>query len=205
MSADIAASVSRRASLDRWLKPVVFALCLLPLIWLPLRFLIEGFGANPIETGIRYLGDWALRFLLIALAVTPVRMITGWSFIARLRRMLGLFAFTYVVLHVMAYVGLDQYFDWGAIGKDIIKRTYITFGMIALVILIPLAITSTDKMLGRLGGARWRQLHRLVYVAGVAAVIHYYFMVKAGQIQPLIYGAILGALFAVRIYKRVTR
>ena len=201
MSSEAAASAPRRAPVDRWLKPAVFVLCLLPLLWLPTLFLIYGFGANPIETGIRYLGDWALRFLLIALAVTPLRIITGWLPIARLRRMLGLFAFTYVAFHVMAYVGLDQFFDWNAIGKDIVKRTYITFGMISLVILIPLAITSTDKMLRRLGGARWRQLHRLVYVAGVAAVIHYYFMVKAGQIQPLTYGAILALLFAVRIYK----
>lgn len=205
MSADVAVSTGRRAPIDRWLKPAVFILCALPLVWLPARFLIYGFGANPIETGIRYLGDWALRFLLIALAVTPIRIITGWSPIARVRRMLGLFAFTYVVLHVMTYVGLDQFFDWNAIGKDIIKRTYITFGMIALVILIPLAITSTDKMLRRLGGVRWRQLHRLVYVAGVAAVFHYYYMVKAGHIQPLTYGAILAALFAVRIYKRFAR
>lgn len=205
MSADVAVSTGRRAPIDRWLKPAVFILCALPLVWLPARFLIYGFGANPIETGIRYLGDWALRFLLIALAVTPIRIITGWSPIARVRRMLGLFAFTYVVLHVMTYVGLDQFFDWNAIGKDIIKRTYITFGMIALVILIPLAITSTDKMLRRLGGVRWRQLHRLVYVAGVAAVFHYYYMVKAGHIQQLTYGAILAALFAVRIYKRFAR
>ena len=205
MSSDVAAPAPRRAPLDRWLKPAVFILCVIPLLWLPARFLIYGFGANPIETAIRYLGDWALRFLLIALAVTPVRILTGWLPVARLRRMLGLFAFTYVALHVMAYVGLDQFFDWNAIGKDIIKRTYITFGMISLVILIPLAITSTDKMLRRLGGARWRNLHRLVYVAGVAAVIHYYFMVKAGQLQPLIYGAILAALFAVRIYNRFAR
>ena len=206
MSADVAVSAGRPGpAFSRWLKPAVFVLCLLPLLWLPTRFLIYGLGANPIETGIRYLGDWALRFLLIALAVTPARIITGWITIARLRRMLGLFAFTYVALHVMAYVGLDQFFDWNAIGKDIIKRTYITFGMIALMILIPLAITSTDKMARRLGGARWRQLHRAVYVAGIAAVVHYYFMVKAGHVQPLIYGAILAALFAVRIYKKLAR
>ncbi len=203
MSAEVAVpGAHRRPRLDRWLKPAVFVLCLLPFFWLIARFLIYGFGANPIETGIRYLGDWSLRFLLIALAVTPVRIVTGWIVVARLRRMLGLFAFTYVALHVIGYVAIDQFFDWAAIGRDIIKRTYITFGMIALVILIPLALTSADSMVRRLGGARWRNLHRLVYVAGVAAVFHYYFMVKAGHLQPLIYGAILAGLFAVRIYKR---
>jgi sulfoxide reductase heme-binding subunit YedZ len=205
MSSEVPAAPAPRARPDRWLKPAVFILCLLPLLWLPTQFLIYGFGANPIETAIRYMGDWALRFLLVALAVTPVRILTGWTIVSRLRRMLGLFAFTYVAVHVMLYVGLDQFFDWNAIGKDIIKRTYITFGMIGLVILIPLAITSTDTMLRKLGGVNWRRLHRLVYVAGIAAVVHYYFMVKAGHVQPLIYGAILALLFAVRIYKRFAR
>ena len=190
------------ALLRRWLKPAVFALSLLPLAWLVFRAATDGLGANPIEATTRYLGDWALRFLLIALAVTPVRLLSGWNRIARLRRMLGLFAFFYVVMHVMSYVGLDLFFDLGLLGQEILKRRYITVGMFALVILAALAATSTDAMVRRLGGARWRKLHNLVYPAGIAGVIHYYMMVRAGFVEPLIYGCILAALFGVRLVKR---
>lgn len=184
------------------LKPVVFILCLMPLLWLVVRALTVGLGANPIEAGIRYLGDWALRFVLIALAVTPLRIVTGWNVLARLRRMLGLFAYFHVVVHILGYVGVDHFFDWAAIGKDIVKRTYITVGMTALVMLTPLAVTSTDGTVRRLGGAAWRRLHQLVYPAAVAGVIHYFMMIKAGYQEPLLYAVILAALFAVRIYKK---
>lgn len=185
-----------------WLKPAVFAAALLPFVWWIVRGLTDGLGANPIEATTRYMGDWALRFLLIALAVTPVRILTGWAPIARLRRMLGLFAFFYVALHVMSYVGLDLFFDMPLLLQEVLKRRYITVGMFALVILIALAVTSTDGMVKRLGGRRWRRLHSLVYPAAIAGVIHYYMMVRAGFIEPLTYGAILAGLFAVRIAKK---
>lgn len=183
-------------------KPTVFVLCALPLGWLIYRTFTGGLGANPIEAIIRYLGDWALRFLLIALAVTPVRIITGWLMVARLRRMLGLYAFFYVAVHIMGYVGLDHFFDWATIWADIVKRTYITVGMAALLMLIPLAATSTDAMIRRLGGAAWRRLHRLAYPAAIAGVIHYFLMIKAGYQEPLLYAVILAALFAVRLIKK---
>jgi sulfoxide reductase heme-binding subunit YedZ len=184
------------------LKPAVFVLCLLPLAWLLYRTATNQLSANPVEDIIRTLGDWALRFLLIALAVTPLRILTGWNGIGRLRRMLGLFAFTYVLLHMLSYVGIDQHFDLAALLQDVAKRIYITVGMAALVMLIPLALTSTDAMIRRLGGARWRRLHRLAYPAGIAGVIHYFLMIKAGFIQPLVYALILAGLFGVRLAKR---
>ena len=197
------AKAAKRNLTRRALKPAVFVLCLLPLAWLLFRTFTGQLSANPVEDIIRTLGDWALRFLLIALAVTPVRIVTGWTEIGRLRRMIGLFAFTYVVLHVLSYVGIDQHFDMKALLEDVAKRIYITFGMAALAMLIPLAATSTDAMIRRLGGARWRKLHRLVYPAGIAGVIHYFLMIKAGFVQPLIYALILAALLGVRVYKRL--
>ncbi len=131
-------------------KPVVFALCLTPLAWLAWLAWTAGLGANPIEATNRFLGDWALRFLLITLALTPVRGLTGWVVLIRFRRMLGLFAFTYVVLHLSSYVVLDQFFDWREIWTDIVKRRYITVGMISFSLLVPLAVTSTKGMVKRL-------------------------------------------------------
>ena len=192
----------RRSLLRRWLKPAVFTLSLVPLALLVAHGFTDNLSANPVEFIIRYLGDWALRFLLLALAVTPVRLITGWNEVARLRRMMGLFAFTYVVLHLLAYTGLDQGFDMVGLWNDVMKRIYITVGMAAFVMLAPLAATSTDAMMRKLGGARWRWLHRLAYPAGVLAVVHYFLMIKAGYQQPAIYAVILAALLAVRVVKR---
>ena len=186
----------------RWLKPAVFLLCLVPVLWLAYRAFTGGLGANPIEAVTRELGDWALRFILIALAVTPVRLVTGWTAIGRLRRMLGLFAFFYVVLHFSSYIGLDQFFFWPGIWQDIVKRVYITLGLGAVLLLIPLAVTSTDKMIKRLGGRRWRQLHRLVYPAAVLGVIHFFMMIKADYTEPTIYALILAGLFGIRLYKK---
>ncbi|CUW39227.1 Sulfoxide reductase heme-binding subunit YedZ [Magnetospirillum sp. XM-1] len=182
-----------------WVKPLVFLLCLLPLALLVWRGTSGGLGANPIEATNRTLGDWALRFLLIALAVTPVRQLTGWNALGRWRRMLGLFAFTYVVLHFSSYVGLDQFFDWNAIGREIVKRRYITLGMLAVVLLIPLAVTSTDSMVRRLGGRRWRALHRLVYVIAPLGVTHHWMMVKKDITEPAIHAAILAVLLGWRL------
>ncbi|MDX2145720.1 MAG: protein-methionine-sulfoxide reductase heme-binding subunit MsrQ [Rhodospirillaceae bacterium] len=203
MTADTgAASSSIAANLKRAFKPVVFALACLPVAWLAYRGLTGALGANPIETLIRYNGDWALRFLLIALSVTPLRLVTGWTDIMRVRRMLGLFAFFYVCLHMLAYVGLDQFFNWSAIWKDVVKRIYITIGMAAFLTLIPLAVTSTNAMVKRLGARNWRRLHRAVYGAAVAGVIHYALMIKAGYVEPAIYGAILLVLLAVRAARK---
>ena len=183
----------------RWAKPAVFVLCLGPLIWLGGRALTDGLGANPIEATVRFLGDWALRFLLIALAVTPVRRIAGWPGLARFRRMLGLFAFFYVVVHLSSYIGLDQFFDWPAIGREIVKRRYITIGMAAAVLLLPLAITSTDAMIRRLGGQRWRKLHQLVYLIGPLGVTHHWMMVKKDLTEPMIHAVILALLLGWRV------
>jgi len=187
----------------RFLKPAVFVICMLPLVWLAYQGVAGGLGANPIEAIVRFLGDWALRFLLIALAVTPARMITGWNSLARYRRMVGLFAFTYALLHLLSYMGLDQAFDFPAIWKDIVKRVYITIGMVAFTILLALAITSTDGMIRRLGGATWRRLHRLVYVAGIAAAAHYILMIKAAYLEAGVYAAVLALLLIFRVGARM--
>ena len=174
-------------------------LCLGPLLWLAARgFLIDSLGANPIEAVIRFLGDWALRFLFIALAVTPLRKITDWSALARYRRMLGLWAFAYASLHMTAYVVLDQFFDWAAIGGEIIKHRFITAGMAAFILLVPLAATSTAAMVRRLGGRRWRRLHQVVYLVAPLAAMHYIWMVKADIRQPLVYATILSFLLGFR-------
>lgn len=184
----------------RWLKPSVFVLALLPLAWLAARAFTDQLGVNPVETLNRFLGDWALRFLLIALAVTPLRRLTHWAPLARLRRMLGLFAFFYVCLHLASYVGVDLYFDWAALWKDIAKRTYITLGMAAVLLLVPLAVTSTDGMIRRLGGRAWRRLHMLVFPAAILGVAHYWMMVKADIRQPLLHAAVLAVLLGSRLW-----
>lgn len=203
-TAETTTAPQRRAykSPDRWLKPTVFCVCLLPLIWIAFKAVTGGLGANPIEAITRELGDWALRFLLIALAVTPLRVVTGWNAVGRLRRMLGLFAYFYVLLHLSSYVGLDQFFYWSGIWQDIVKRIYITLGLAAVLMLTPLAITSTDKMIKRLGGRKWRNLHLLVYPAAILGVIHFYMMIKADFTEPLIYAMILCVLLGFRIYKK---
>ncbi len=184
-------------------KIVLAAICLLPLLWLLIELTQGKLGANPIEAINRYLGDWALRFLLLTLAVTPARIVLQWNELARYRRMLGLFAFFYVSLHVTNYVAVDQFFDFAEIWVDVTKRLFMTAGMTGFVILLALALTSTDAMQKRLGGRRWRQLHRLVYGAAVLAVIHFYMMVKADVTEPVIYGSILTVLLGVRVWHRV--
>lgn len=183
----------------RWLKPVVFAASLLPLAWLGWQAAYGSLGVNPVETLNRTLGDWALRFLLLALAVTPLRQWTGWAPLARLRRMMGLFAFFYVSLHLASYVGVDLFFDWAALWKDVVKRTYITLGMGCFVLLLPLAVTSTDGMIRRMGGKAWRKLHRLVYPAAILGVAHFWLMVKADLREPVVYALILAVLLGWRL------
>ena len=188
-----------KETLLNWvLKPLVHAAALGPLVWLVWLGMHGQFGPNPAEFINRYTGDWAIRLLLIALAVTPVRGITGLAVVMRFRRMLGLYAFFYALLHVSSYVALDQYFAWAAIWQDILKRNYITVGMLGLVILTALAVTSPKAMVKRMGGRNWQRLHKLVYVAAVAAPVHFFMMRKGFQIEPLIYGGIAGLLLAYR-------
>ncbi len=207
-----AAKPKRRRDLMVWvIKPIVWALCLAPLAWLSWlaadAYLNSGRGltANPVEFINLYLGDWAIRILLVSLAVTPFKILTGWKQVVRLRRLLGLFAFFYVTLHVTNYVVLDQFFDWLAIWNDIIKRWYITVGMVGLLCLIPLAITSTKGWIKRIGGKNWNKLHKVVYVAGAAACLHFFMMRKGIQLEPIIYGGIFIALMAIRAIEPMKR
>ena len=181
-----------------WVKGVVFALCLIPLAHLVFGIVTDSLGANPIEAVTRGLGDWALRLLLVTLAVTPLRRLTGQNWIFRLRRMLGLFAFFYASLHMLTYVWLDQFFDWPFILKDIVKRPFITVGFASFVLLIPLAATSTNRMMGRLG-RNWARLHKAVYAIGVLAVLHFWWMVKADVREPALYAGMLAVLLGVRV------
>ncbi len=182
-----------------FIKAAVFALCLIPLGHLVYGILTHSLGANPIEAVTRGLGDWALRLLLVTLAVTPLRRLTGLGWLLRLRRMLGLFAFFYAVLHVLTYLWLDQFFDWGAILKDVVKRPFITVGFLSFVLLIPLAVTSTHAMMKRLG-RHWQRLHRAVYAIAVLGVLHFWWMVKADVREPALYAAILAVLLGLRVY-----
>jgi len=187
------------------LKTTLFLLCLVPLLSLVYGLLGDSLGANPIEALSRGLGDWTLRFLLITLLVTPLRRFTGLNWLPRLRRMLGLYTFFYALLHFMSYVWLDQFFDWAAIGKDIVKRPFITVGFASFLLLIPLAATSTNAMIKRLGGQRWRALHRAIYLIAGLAVLHYWWMVKKDITQPAIYAAVLALLLGLRVYWAVRR
>jgi len=188
-------------------KPLVFIASLTPIAWLALRgfgLIQPDLGADPAKLTLHVIGKSALNFLMITLMVTPVRQLTGYTHLLRLRRMLGLFAFFYALLHFTVYLWLDQYFDWVAIGKDIVKRPYITIGFAALLMLIPLAVTSTNRMMRRLG-RRWQKLHRLVYVITILGVWHYYWQVKKDVTEPLIYAGILAVLLgyrAVRAWRR---
>ena len=184
------------------LKALLFALCLVPLALLLTAFFQDALGANPIETITHATGDWTLRFLLITLAVTPLRKLTGWHWLVRLRRMLGLYAFFYGTLHLGTYIVLDQFFDWHAVVLDVLKRPYITVGFSAFVLMVPLAVTSTNAMIRRLGGRRWQALHRSVYAIAILGVVHYWWLVKADVFEPLIYGAILAVLLGLRAWWR---
>jgi sulfoxide reductase heme-binding subunit YedZ len=190
-------------SFYRLTKPAVFLACLLPLVFLLLRaFEVSGLGlgANPIEELLHELGRWGLKFLLLTLTITPLRRWTGWNWLVRFRRMLGLFTFFYIVLHFLTYAVLDQGLDITAIVEDVIKRPYITLGMTGLLLLIPLAVTSTKGMMRRLG-KRWKKLHRLVYVIAILGVIHFYWQVKLDTLEATVYALILALLLAMRMRK----
>jgi len=182
----------------RWIKATVFALCLAPVLLTGWRALHDQLGANPIEYVTHATGDWTIRFLVIGLAITPLRKLLRWPELIRFRRMLGLFAFFYGSLHLATYLWLDKFFDWPEILKDAGKRPFITAGLLGFVLLVPLAITSTAGWIRRLGGARWRLLHRLVYVSAIAGVVHYYWLVKSDIRGPLLYACLAGALLMYR-------
>jgi methionine sulfoxide reductase heme-binding subunit len=181
----------------RW-KLLVFAAALGPAALLAWKGWSGGLGVNPIETVTRETGTWTLRFLMATLAVTPLRRLTGWNDAIRFRRMLGLFAFFYGSLHLATWIGLDLFFAWGLMIADVMKRPYITAGMVGFLLMVPLALTSTRGMIQRLGGRRWRLLHRFVYLSAAAGVIHYLWLVKADTARPLRYAAILAILMALR-------
>ena len=187
-----------------FLKALLFLLCLVPLAKLALEIFGVGgmsLGANPIEALIHRLGIWGLNFLLITLAVTPLRRLTGKGWLLRFRRMFGLFAFFYVLLHFLTYAGLDQRFDPPVIFEDIVEWPFITVGFTAFLLLIPLALTSTNAMMRRLG-RRWQKLHRLVYLIAILGVVHFYWQVKLDTLEALIYAAILAALLGFRLKGR---
>jgi sulfoxide reductase heme-binding subunit YedZ len=185
------------------IKPALFILCLVPLAWLIWDAFNAGLGADPIKAIIHRTGSWTLRFLLITLTITPLRKMTGWHALIRLRRMFGLFAFFYACLHFLSYVGLDQTFDLHFIIPDVIKHKYVLVGFASFLLLIPLAATSTNGMVRRLGGRRWQRLHRLVYVIAIGGVLHFLWLVKSDIREPLLYGAILALLLSYRVYQHL--
>ena len=182
------------------LKLGVWAICLAPLASLAWWAWMDNLGANPISFLTNTLGDWAFRLLLASLAMTPLRILLGVSWPIALRRLLGLFAFAYAVLHFGVWLVLDQFFDWPAMIADIVKRPYITVGMTALLLLIPLAATSTTGMIKRLGGRAWNRLHGLVYVIGVLAALHFFWLAKKARTEPYWYALVLAVLLAVRLW-----
>lgn len=186
----------------KWLKPTVFTLALVPCIWLGTGVWLDNLGANPIETVTRETGEWALRFLILTLFMTTLRHWTGWGVGLHLRRMLGLFAFFYATLHLLLYLWLDQFFDWAEIWYDIVDRPFITAGMASFIMLIPLAATSTNSMMRKLG-RNWKRLHRLVYPLSMLAVLHFWWMKdsKSDVSEPLIYLVLLSVLLGDRVYR----
>ena len=183
------------------IKAVLFVLALVPLALLVYNT-VAGVFVEPLEAITRGTGDWVLYLLCITLAVTPLRRVTGWNWLVRLRRMIGLFAFFYAFVHFLAFLWFDHFFDVGAMWKDVVKRPFITVGFAAFVLLIPLAVTSTNGMIKRLGGKRWQWLHRLVYLVAPLGILHFWWM-KAGKnnfTEPIIFGLIVLVLLGARLY-----
>jgi sulfoxide reductase heme-binding subunit YedZ len=190
-----------------WIKGILFVLALLPFVRLAIFTVTDNLGANPIEFITRNTGDWTLYFLCITLAITPLRKLTNWVWLIRLRRMFGLFAFFYVALHFMTFFWFDHFFDLAEMWKDVLKRPFITVGFSAFVLLIPLAVTSTNKMIRRLGAKRWQWLHRLIYLIVPLGVLHFWWM-KAGKnllAQPILFTVIVAALLLSRLVFRKPR
>jgi sulfoxide reductase heme-binding subunit YedZ len=189
----------------RWSKVLVFLLCLAPLFRLAWRVWNQDVTANPTEFIQHFTGDWAIRLVVATLGVTPLRKLLGVPTLIRFRRMIGLFAFFYAGLHVLTYLWLDKLFDFPAMLKDVGKRPFITAGFAAFVCLVPLALTSTAGWIRRLGGKRWKRLHSLIYVTAIAAVVHYYRLVKSDIRLPMLYGTLVALLLAWRVVSRAIR
>ena len=184
--------------MQRLWKVLLFVAALVPAAYLTYGLFNDLLGANPAEALQTQTGIWALRFLILTLAVTPVRRLTGWNRVIQYRRMLGLFAFFYAFLHLLAYAVLDRYFDFAGVWEDVVKRPFITAGMVAFVLMVPLAVTSTKGWIRRLG-RRWQLLHRLIYVSAIAGAVHYLWKVKIITGSPVYYALIIAALLAFRI------
>ncbi len=187
--------------LQPWAKPLVFCVCLLPFAWLLYGALTQRLGANPAEALIRATGDWTLRFLCLVLAVTPLRIMTKTPALARFRRMLGLFVYFYVVLHLLSYSGFDMSFELTDIARDIAKRPFILVGFSAFLLLTPLALTSVNRIIKVLGAKRWQRLHQLIYAVAGLAVLHFFWM-RAGKnnfAEVFVYAAVLGLLLGWRV------
>jgi len=184
---------------SKWTKRVLFLACLVPLANLIWHAYERNLTANPIEFITHRTGDWTLRFVVLTLAVTPLRKIPGFGPLIRFRRMLGLFAFFYGFLHFGTWIGLDKFFDWTEMWKDVHKQRFITAGFTGFVLMIPLAITSTAGWIRRLGGRRWQWLHRAVYLTAMAGVIHYYWLVKSDVRKPLVYASLVAILLGWRL------
>jgi methionine sulfoxide reductase heme-binding subunit len=193
----------RRAVPFPWLRPGVFVGALVPLVTLGFQAARSSLGADPVAIALNRLGLLALIFLIASLAVTPLRLLFGWTWPARIGRMLGLLAFFYALLHFATYLAIDQRFDWPVLWADITKRKFMVVGFAAFLLLLPLALTSTDASVRRLGFRRWKALHRLVYVAAVLAVVHFLWRVKLDIREPLIYALVLAALLLVRVANAV--
>ena len=183
----------------RWVKVALFVLCLTPVFWLAWRGWHEDLSANPIEFITRYTGDWTLRFLVFTLAITPLRKLLGLPDLIKFRRMIGLFAFFYGVLHFTTYIWLDKFFDLAEMLHDVAKRPFITAGFTAFLLMIPLAVTSTTGWIRRMGGKRWQLLHRLVYLSAIAGAVHYYWLVKSDIRLPVFYGGLVALALTIRI------
>jgi len=189
----------RKLLLSKWTKVAVFLVCLLPFAALIDRTFRGNLGANPVEFYQHATGDWTLRFLIFTLTITPLRKLLNVPELIRFRRMLGLFAFFYVCLHFLTYIGPDQSFSLSGMWQDVAKRRFITVGFLGFVLLIPLALTSTAGWIRRLGGKRWQALHRAIYISATCGVIHYYWLVKSDVRLPVMYGVILIILLAFRV------
>lgn len=191
--------MARRPLRQRLPKVITALLGLIPATRTAALFFTDGLGANPIAEAMNQLGFWTLTLLLASLACTPLKLVAGWTWPIKIRKMLGLLAFFYATLHFAMYFGVDQFFDFEEIGKDIVKRKFITVGFAAFLILIPLAITSPSRMVKRMGFPRWKRLHRLVYLAATLGVIHFVWRVKSDYRQPILFGFVLAVLLLIRV------
>ena len=189
----------------KWTKVLVFLLCLAPFARLAWRFWMQDLTPNPLEFITHFTGDWTIRLIVATLAITPLRKLLGVPDLIRFRRMLGLFAFFYGCLHFLTYLWFDKLFDFHEIWKDVAKRPFITAGFTALTLMLPLALTSTKGWIRRLGGKRWQRLHRLIYVSAVAAVVHYYWLVKSDIRLPVLYGSLVAVLLLYRLVTSLMR